>query len=230
MANPSIQVYPKAQQRIGEQSIDFENDTLKVILLQNSYTYSDAHEFIDDLTPATHEHDGAGYSRASLAGAAITLRADALGAKYDANDVTFAALAAGTLALRYAAVAKFVTDDADSPLVFLLDFGQDQDPDGSDFQIVWPTGGIWQTRNAPGPNAVTSVDADSASGQKVLNVASTVGMLEGASVAIDPYDVGGRFEVGTIDTISAGVSITLLANLTYTHTAAQGDVVYVRNN
>jgi hypothetical protein len=69
----------------------------------------------------------------------------------------------------------------------------------------------------------TAVDADSNSGQKVLNVASTVGFNAGDIVAICPD--GARHEYGTIDTIQAGVSLTLLVNLTSTHTAAQTDVV-----
>lgn len=225
----TMTVYPIALQRIPEGSIDWENDTLKVILLQNTYTYDDTHEFVADLTPATHEHDGGGYVRGTLGGAAVSQRADAKGAVYDANDVTFTALAAGTADLRYAAIAKLVTVDADSPLVCLLDFGADQTPDGSDFQIAWATTGLWQSENLTSADAMSTVDADSAAAQKVLNVASTNGMLAGASVVIDPFDTGSRQEVGVIDTVQAGVSITLVGNLTYTHTALQADDVWVKN-
>ena len=69
----------------------------------------------------------------------------------------------------------------------------------------------------------TTVDADSASGQKVLNVASTAGYNAGEKIWIGQGTA--RMEQGVIDTIQAGVSLTLLANLTQTHTGAQADVV-----
>jgi hypothetical protein len=82
----------------------------------------------------------------------------------------------------------------------------------------------------PDGGDVTTVDANSASGQKVLNVASTTtpAFAAGDSVVIN-YG-GAREESGTIDTVQAGVSITLLANLTYTHTAAQADEVSIAEN
>jgi hypothetical protein len=77
----------------------------------------------------------------------------------------------------------------------------------------------------PDGSTTTTVDANSASGQKVLNVTSTTPFTAGDIVIIN-YE-GDREESGTIDTVQDGVSITLLANLTYAHTAAQADVVSV---
>jgi len=69
----------------------------------------------------------------------------------------------------------------------------------------------------------TTVDVDSNSGQKVLSVASTTNCYQGQHVGIN---VGGeREEWGVIDSVAAGVSITLKANLRYTHTAVQADTV-----
>lgn len=69
----------------------------------------------------------------------------------------------------------------------------------------------------------STVDADSASGQKVLNVAATGNFSADGRVIINRD--GAREEVGYINTIQDGVSITLKANLTYTHTGVQADVV-----
>jgi hypothetical protein len=69
----------------------------------------------------------------------------------------------------------------------------------------------------------TTVDANSASGQKVLNVASTTGFLAGQSVIIG-YTTANE-EILTIDTIQAGVSLTMTANLGFTHTAAAAETV-----
>ena len=69
----------------------------------------------------------------------------------------------------------------------------------------------------------TTVDADSNSGQKVLNVALTTGFSVDEFVKID--DGGDRSEVRKIYTIQSGVSLTFTVDLTYTHTQAQGDAV-----
>lgn len=60
----------------------------------------------------------------------------------------------------------------------------------------------------------TTVDSSSASGQKVLNVTSTTGFTAGERVLIGE-DTASE-EIGTIDTIQAGISLTLLSNLTNT--------------
>jgi hypothetical protein len=75
----------------------------------------------------------------------------------------------------------------------------------------------------PGTDSATTVDQDSASGATTLYVASTTGYAAGDTIII--HEGGAREEEAVIDSISAGVSFTLLANLTYTHTAAQADPV-----
>lgn len=81
--------------------------------------------------------------------------------------------------------------------------------------IVFPT--VYSTGS--------TVDTDSNSGQKVLNVAATTNFSTGDRVIINRG--GEREEEGIIDTIQADISITLIANLTYTHTAVQADVVEI---
>ena len=69
----------------------------------------------------------------------------------------------------------------------------------------------------------TTVDADSAAGQKVLNVTATTGFSAGEFIIIN--EGGVREETKVIDTIQDGISLTLTANLTYAHTAVQADTV-----
>ena len=69
----------------------------------------------------------------------------------------------------------------------------------------------------------TTVDADSNSGQKVLNVDSTTGFSVDEYVKIN--EGGDRAEIRKIYTIQDGISLTMTVDLTYTHTQAQGDVV-----
>ena len=75
----------------------------------------------------------------------------------------------------------------------------------------------------------TTVDVDSAAGQKVLSVAATTMFKVGDRVNIDPDSSGGGQEYGWVGSISAGVSITLMDNLTNAHSLAQADVVQVAN-
>jgi len=62
--------------------------------------------------------------------------------------------------------------------------------------------------------AATVVDASSASGQKVLNVLATTDFDIGETIVIDR---AGTVELAQIDTIQAGVSLTLVNNLINTH-------------
>jgi hypothetical protein len=73
--------------------------------------------------------------------------------------------------------------------------------------------------------AGTTVDADSPSGQPVLNVTDTSAFAVGMRVAIAPA-VAARQELGTVASIQAGASITLAASLAFAHTAAQADGVH----
>jgi hypothetical protein len=71
-------------------------------------------------------------------------------------------------------------------------------------------------------DAKTTVNADSAEGQKVLNVASTAGFSVDEFVTIN--DGGVREEKRKIYTIQEE-SLTFTVDLTYTHTQAEGDEV-----
>jgi hypothetical protein len=71
--------------------------------------------------------------------------------------------------------------------------------------------------------ASTTVDADSAAGQPVLNVADTTSFVVGEYVSIG---IGtARVESQRIASIQAGVSLTMTINLANAHTGAQADVV-----
>ena len=76
-------------------------------------------------------------------------------------------------------------------------------------------------------NAETTVDDDSADGQKVLNVTSTTGFSVDEYVYINKG--GERAEIRKISSIQSGVSLTMTVDLTYTHTQAQGDEVLGTN-
>lgn len=90
--------------------------------------------------------------------------------------------------------------------------------------ISYASTGIGGTIDELGTRLETTVDADSASGQKVLNVTATTNAVVGRQVIIAAGD-GSLEEVGTIASIQAGDSITLQENLVGTHTSAAGNTV-----
>ncbi len=64
-------------------------------------------------------------------------------------------------------------------------------------------------------NTGSDIDAESASGQKVVNLTATTNFKTGDIVILDRGNA--NEETGIIDTIAAGASITLTENLTNTH-------------
>lgn len=79
------------------------------------------------------------------------------------------------------------------------------------------------------PASNTTVDADSASGQKVLNVANTTKFSVQDRIIIDDGGTGDGEETGYVASIQDGVSLTLVANLSITHLGASADAVNVEN-
>ena len=77
-------VYPKAKKAILDGDVDFLNDTIKIVLTDVSYTYSSAHDFINDVTA------GARIATVTLSSPTTT------GGAFDTADPTFTSVAAGS--------------------------------------------------------------------------------------------------------------------------------------
>ncbi len=69
----------------------------------------------------------------------------------------------------------------------------------------------------------STVTTDSNSGQTVLSTTTTTGFEVGEAVEVG-YGTA-RYELCRIASISAGVSLTMAANLTFSHTSAQADTI-----
>ncbi|NLV18348.1 MAG: hypothetical protein GXY51_02535 [Bacteroidetes bacterium] len=95
----------------------------------------------------------------------------------------------------------------------------------SDLPLVWGgTGSVTPLDTPYGVRVsysteVTTVDAESAASQKVLNVAATTGLEAGDVIIIDKGNA--NEEVGKVNTVQAGVSVTLVDNLSITHAATE---------
>lgn len=79
-------VYPIAKKALLDADIDLSIDTIKIVLCTSSYTYSAAHDFLDDIA--------AGYRVATSA--ALSSKTTTGGA-FDAADVTFTSLSGSTV-------------------------------------------------------------------------------------------------------------------------------------
>lgn len=95
--------YPKGGEKVFSGAVNFSTDTISVVALPAGYTYDAAHEFLADVgTPV---------------GAAIPLTGKSIaGGVFDADDVDFGALAAGST-IGSLAIYKDTGNPATSPLL-----------------------------------------------------------------------------------------------------------------
>jgi len=75
-----------------------------------------------------------------------------------------------------------------------------------------------------GTHGETTINGNSAAGQKVLHVASSSNFAQNDIVLIYKKDVGYKREIGVVDSVDTG-TITLKDNLVYTHLAADAEAV-----
>jgi len=114
-------VYNPGLLKLLDGTIDFENDTIKLLLVDTSHTFTKSDEFVSDIVAneATNS-SGSGYERKTLTNASIALDTGNDRVEFDADDISYTAIDAGTIAS--AIIYKEVTNDADSPLIADIDF------------------------------------------------------------------------------------------------------------
>jgi hypothetical protein len=139
----TVTVFGLAQEHIIDAQIDWVADTIKVSLHTSSWTpLQDTHDYHDDATNELAASGGytAGGATIDNKTAGYTGGTNVL--KLDGDDVTWTALTPSA-AFRYGAIYKDRggLSSADELLAY-IDFGDDQDPGGSDFVIQWNTNGI----------------------------------------------------------------------------------------
>lgn len=124
-------IYNSAKAAIGNGSIDWDSggQTYRAVLCTSSYSPNqDTHVFVSDVT---NELSGGGYTRKDLAGRAVTVDNTNDRADYKADTLLWSAL---TGAPAWCLIFKFVSTDADSPLVCALDI-PDQTLNAADFRV-----------------------------------------------------------------------------------------------
>lgn len=138
--------YTPAKAEIAKGNIDFVNDDIRVALVMTNTT-ADTEEDTALMNGFTtlDEFDGANYARIALASQAVNQDDANDRAEFDANDITFSALGAGTRNAQAAIVYKHVTDDTDSiPIAYIDTGGFPFAPNGNDVVVEWNGEGILQ--------------------------------------------------------------------------------------
>ena len=135
-------LYNPGLEKLLDGTIAFESDTINVLLVDTSHTFTKTHEFVSDIV--ANEASGTGYARKTLANAAIALDAANDRVEFDADNPSYTALDAGTIAA--AIIFKQVTNDADSPLIAQIDFA-DLVTNGSDVELQINSEGLFFVTN-----------------------------------------------------------------------------------
>lgn len=125
-------VYTSYKDDLHKGTIDVTNDTLKVMLVTSSYTFSAAHDFVDDIT---NEITGTGYT----AGGATVTSPTVSSGTFDAADTEWSS---ATFTAAGAVVYKDTGTPGTSPLMLFVDFDGDQSPSSQTFRINWSASGI----------------------------------------------------------------------------------------
>jgi hypothetical protein len=136
----SAKFYGNAFVSAFNKEIDFNSDTIKVMLCSSAYTPDqDAHAYKSSVTS---EVSGTGYTAggATLVTPTITYTAATNVFKLDANDVSWAS---ATITARYAVIYDSTpATDATRPLIAYVDFGADVTATAGTFSITWDAAGI----------------------------------------------------------------------------------------
>ncbi len=121
-------------------SIDWENDTIKAMLMTDTYSQNiDTDVFKDDVSG---EATGTGYSAGGveLTGASITIDTSSDLAKYDANDASWLA---STITAYGVVLYKDTGTPSTSPLVAYISFGENKSSVDDEFKLQWSANGIF---------------------------------------------------------------------------------------
>ena len=141
-------VYPAGLKYLTDGTTSYTSDTIKIMLVNSSYTYSDSHDHVDDVS--ANELSGTGYTggfdgsgRKTLASKTITVNSTHI--EFDAADITWTGLNAGTIG--GAILIEEITNDASSALLAFID-PTDLPTNGGDVTLVVNSGGFMQIANA----------------------------------------------------------------------------------
>lgn len=167
--------------------VDLRDDTIKVMLLDSTFVQAATVNFIsdissDELTGTGYVAGFAGAGRRALANKVLT-EDDTNGvAVFDADDLTWTTITAGTA--KTAAIVKEVTSDADSPVLGFVGFTE-QVTAGGNLLIAWSANGIFRIGTGTGSTEVVYRYTYTATGSEGTDFTVTPGV----TMSSDDYEV-----------------------------------------
>jgi len=129
--------------------IDLANDTLRALLVMTNTTADTdtAAQFVGDVG-TLDEHDGLNYARQTVVQSAPAIDVPNSRVEMAATASVWSALGVGTRDAQAAILFKFVTNDADSPLLVYFDSGGFPfGASGADFTLNWNAEGAVQLKS-----------------------------------------------------------------------------------
>lgn len=145
------------KQLLLQGGVDWENDTIRVALINDSTAFSldvDNHEFVADVldggTTAQEfgEGSGTGYSRVTVSNATTSQDNTDDEGVADGDDVTYSSIDGATIqgVLVYKQVGGDDTTEGDDPILYYLDDSDSSDlpkpANGGDITVQWAAEGI----------------------------------------------------------------------------------------
>jgi len=131
-------VFNKAKEYIGDGTIDLDDDTLKCMLLADTYTPDATHSVKADIV--AHELAAAnGYNTGGATLANVTWADTAGVTKLDADDPVWTS---ASFVARYAAVYSDTPVSPADPLIVLLDFLANKTGQGGNFYVTIHANGL----------------------------------------------------------------------------------------
>lgn len=130
-----VSMYPSGLAEILKGNIDFDNDTIKVMLLDDGAVFDNTHTQLGDVSGI--ESVGTGYVSGGKALTNASVSVVGLSAQIDFDDVVWS----GSTITAFGAVVYDDSVDED-PLLVFVDFGGQQSSSSGDFTITLDSTGL----------------------------------------------------------------------------------------
>jgi hypothetical protein len=139
-------VFTNAKRALLAGELDLDAQSIRIALLMTNHSLHTAgQEDVATISAITtlDEYNGAGYVRKTLAGLAVAAVNASDWATFDATDVLFSALGAGTRSAAGILLFRFITNDTDNvPIAWIESGGFPIAGNGGDLNVVWDALGI----------------------------------------------------------------------------------------
>ncbi len=126
-------IYNSFKERMGDNTIDMDNDTFKVMLTTSSYTPAATHTTTANVT---NEVSGTGYTTGGATLTSVTWNAAGATVTFDAADVQWTS---ASFTARYAVVYSATGSNS---VVCCVDFSEDKTVASGTFTLTWNASGI----------------------------------------------------------------------------------------